>query len=100
MEKKRGKCLKTAEKSIKRRIHPKYRADNYENRFSEFLVPENLMIDTKIFALGGLEAKLAELLTAYVRHLGFCRFTRPASPGRAGTHRISQIEVSGRANQQ
>ena len=43
-------------KAKKRRIHPKYRADNYENRFSEFLVPENLMIDTKIFALGGLEA--------------------------------------------
>ena len=88
---------KNRKKKPKRPIHRKYFTDNYELGLSEFIVPENPLIDTKIFALGGLEAKLAELLTAYV---GFCRFTRPASPGRPGTHRISQIEVSGRANQQ
>ena len=53
------------------------------------------MIDTKIFALGGLEAKLAELFTAYVRHLGFRRFTRPAPPCHAGSYQKSQIEISG-----
>ena len=65
------KCLKTAENAKNRRIHLKYRADDFDNMISVFLVPENPMVATKIFDLSPIGKKLAGPYHVLGRHLGF-----------------------------
>ena len=84
------KMLKNRGKCKNRRIQPKYRADNFVNGFSVFLVPENPIFATKIFALSAIGAKLAGPPMTNGRHLGFWALDPPMDSFFSWEHVLNQ----------
>ena len=63
--------IKTAENRKIRRIRLKYRAHNFKNGFSAFLVPQNPMVEKRILTLCPIGKKLAVPYLVLGGHLGF-----------------------------